>query len=332
MNVTLESWEHRLISLAQEAIKKRNVEVHLPDSSEHSLAQSYSVCARITSEYSRSFSLASSFLPFKKRMAVHALYAFCRTTDDIVDSGGADAAEKLETWREISLASNPPSHDPVALAWAHTRATYAISTRAAAQLIDGVARDLFQQRYDTFADLATYAYGVASTVGLMFMNIVGFDGQQAIPFAVRTGVALQLTNILRDVGEDWENGRCYLPQQELKAYGLSEKDIARGKVNDKWREFMKFQIERVRCLYQKGKPGIAMIAPEGRLALTAAVEFYSRILDDIEAHDYDVFNRRAHLSGWKKLRLLPGMYFRAYGAVNNQPVRAECCHEEGVLR
>jgi len=136
-------------------------------------------------------------------------------------------AANLAAWRERALAPHPPDDDPVALAWADTRACYRIPLRYAEQLIEGVAADLGAVRYATFDDLAAYCYGVASTVGLMSMHIIGFSGPEAIPYAVKLGVALQLTNILRDVAEDWRMGRLYLPLDELAAYGLGEGDIAR---------------------------------------------------------------------------------------------------------
>jgi phytoene synthase len=119
---------------------------------------------------------------------------------------------------------------------------------------------------------------------------------------------LQLTNILRDVGEDWRAGRLYLPQQELAEYGLAEADIAAGRIDDRWRSFMRFQIGRTRQLYAEAMPGIALLDSDGRFAIAAAADLYRRILDDIEIHDYDVFTRRAHLSAWDKLRRLPGIW------------------------
>jgi len=152
---------------------------------------------------------------------------------------------------------------------------------------------------------------VASTVGLMSMHIVGFKDQSAIPYAVKLGVALQLTNILRDVAEDWQNGRLYLPLHELKAFSLSEADIAAGTNDHRWKAFMAFQIRRARKLYDEALPGIALLDRRGRLAVAAAAELYRAILDDIEAHDYDVFTRRAHISKSQKLLRLPGIWFRA---------------------
>ena len=144
--------------------------------------------------------------------------------------------------------------------------------------IDGVARDLDQARYATFDDLTAYAYGVASTVGLMSMRIIGYRSAAAIPYAIKLGVALQLTNILRDVGEDWRAGRVYLPADELAAFGLSEEDVARGQVDDRWRDFMRFQIERNRRLYAEAWPGIELLNEDGRFAIAAAGDLYRRIL------------------------------------------------------
>jgi phytoene synthase len=145
----------------------------------------------------------------------------------------------------------------------------------------------------------------------MTMHIVGFNGEGALPYAVKLGVALQLTNILRDVREDWDASRVYLPQDELHAFGLTEDDLARGAVDDRWRDFMRFQIARNRRLYAEAQPGIALLDPDGRFAIGAAAGLYEAILDDIEAHDYDVFTRRARLTAWQKLRKLPGIWWRA---------------------
>lgn len=202
-----------------------------------------------------------------------------------------------------------PTNQPVALAWAEARSRFAIPRGYAQQLIEGVARDLVQTRYANFDQLAEYAYGVASTVGLMAMHITGYSSDRAIPYAVKLGVALQLTNILRDVAEDYRNGRLYLPQDELSAYNLSERDIEDGVVDDRWRAFMRFQVERTRRLYDEAQPGIALLDADGRFAIAAASTLYRAILDDIEAHDYNVFLRRAHLSLGGKLRRLPAIWW-----------------------
>jgi phytoene synthase len=252
--------------------------------------------------------LASRLLPAEKRRAVRALYAFCRVTDDIVDNNPETAVTELQQWRTYAFSHEPPVDNPVSVAWAETRARCYIPVRYAEQLVEGVARDLIQTRYDTFADLATYCYGVASTVGLMSMYIIGFSGPEAVPYAIKLGLALQMTNILRDVAEDWQRGRVYLPQDELAAFGLTEGDIADGRVTEKWRKFMRFQIERNRRLYEKAWPGIGMLNEDGRFAIAAAAGLYCAILEDIEQHDYDVFSRRAHIGTWGKLRRLPGLW------------------------
>jgi phytoene synthase len=184
-----------------------------------------------------------------------------------------------------------------------------VPVRYGEQLIDGVARDLTQSRYQTFEELAAYCYAVASTVGLMSMHVIGYAGAHAIPYAIKLGVALQLTNILRDVGEDWQAGRLYLPHEDLAQFGLQEEDIARGEVTDNWRAFMRYQIARNRLLYAEAAPGIALLDRDGRFAIGAAAGLYQGILQDIEAHDYDVFSRRAFVSKWGKLRRLPGIWW-----------------------
>ncbi len=307
-------WERILLGLAYEAWHSITPAPARPVRDESLLQRAYAHCQEVTAQHSRSFYLASGLLPAPKRQATRALYAFCRVTDDLVDRAEADAEAKLQVWRQHALTWRPPGDDLVAVAWADARARYHIPQRYAEQLIEGVARDLHQTRYETFEDLATYCYGVASTVGLMSMHITGFSGPEAIPYAVKLGVALQLTNILRDVGEDWRAGRVYLPQEDLARFGLSEADVAAGRVDERWRAFMRFQIIRNRRLYTEALPGLARLNRDGRLAIAAAAGLYSAILEDIERHDYDVFTRRAYVSGWDKVRRLPAIWWRSLTA------------------
>jgi len=305
------AWEQSLLMLATEARRPvSTADKRAITAGEEALARAYQHCEKLTADHSRSFYLSSSLLPPEKRRAMRALYAFCRVSDDIVDSPDGNRAARLRSWGAQALSPNPPAGDPVALAWADARARYAIPRRYAEQLLEGVGRDLAQNRYESFDQLAAYAYGVASTVGLMSMHITGFSGEEAIPYAIKLGVALQVTNILRDVGEDWLSGRIYLPVVELAAFELEEVDLARGQVTDNWRAFMAFQIKRNRRLYAESWPGIGLLHRDGRLAVAAAATFYQGILTDIEAHDYDVFSRRAHVSGWSKLRLMPGILWQ----------------------
>lgn len=276
----------------------------------HWLPEAYAVCERITRRHSATFHLAAGLLPTAKRRAVHALYAFCRCTDDIVDRLGAQAAEVLPLWQDAVLTSGEDARSLVALAWRDAANRHRVPRRYAQQLMAGVARDLECHRYATFAELATYCYAVASTVGLMAMHIIGFSGAEAVPRAIDLGVALQLTNILRDVGEDWKVGRLYLPQEELAAFDIDERAIAEGLTDSRWRAFMQFQIERARLLYAQSLPGIAHLDRTGRFAIAVAAELYRAILSDIERNGYDVFQRRAHVGTWGKLLRLPPIWLR----------------------
>jgi phytoene synthase len=309
MAVHSNTWESSLLSLALEALESP-MQAAYPIHNQALLQQAYDECEAITAVHSRSFYLSYSLLPAEKKKAVRALYAFCRITDDIVDRPDGDVQESLWRWRQQAFAPNPSRQNLVAVAWADTRTHFHVPIRYAEQLIDGVTRDLTQTRYQTFADLATYCYGVASTVGLMSMHITGFASQEALPYAIKLGLALQLTNILRDVAEDWQRGRVYLPQDELAAFGITESHLAAGVVTERWRQFMSFQIERNQRLYAEAWPGIEMLHKDGRFAIAAAAEFYRAILDDIEAHDHDVFNRRAYIGTWGKLRRLPLLWWR----------------------
>lgn len=305
-------WEYRLLSWAQEAFASPATLVPVEAGAEI-LDHAYGYCARVTRTHSRTFFQASGLLPPEKRRSVRALYAFCRATDDLIDEthGAAHAQQVLAGWHARLDHPHPAAHDPVPLAWADAQARHGIPRGYAEQLIAGVARDLTQKRYASFPELAEYCYGAASTVGLMSMHIVGFKSLDALPYAVKLGVALQLTNILRDIGEDWQTGRLYLPLDELAGFGLSEANIAAGRVDDRWRAFMRFQIERVRRLYDEAMPGIALLDADGRFAIAAAATLYRAILNDIEAHDYDVFHRRAHVASWDKLRRLPGIWWQS---------------------
>lgn len=310
MTVNVYDWEKPLLSLADQGNGRGKPALNGHTYDEELLHWAYAYCGRVTSLHSRSFYMASRLLPSEKRNAARALYSFCRTTDDIVDHPTGDVGERLAGWKQRVLHWDHDSHDLVPLAWAHTSLRYNIPQTYAEQLIEGVARDLHQSRYQTFAELTEYCYGVASTVGLMSMHIIGFSDKDAIPYAIRLGVALQLTNILRDIAEDWQRGRLYLPLDELAAFGLGEQDIARGVVTARWRAFMRFQIERTRQLYSDAWPGLLLLAADGRVAIAAAADFYAAILNDIEANDYDIFGRRAYVSGWGKMRRVPGLYWR----------------------
>lgn len=305
-------WAHKLMDLAGDMPHPSTYPVFSYWAGDAALQSAYSLCEQVAKYHSKSFYMASSFLPIEKRSAIRALYAFCRTIDDIVDEGQVVGREaELDYWRGVAQGvRHPRPDDLIAQAWADIRLRFHIPSRYALQLIDGVSRDLTQNRYKTFDELATYCYGVASTVGLMSMYIVGFRSNEALPYAIYLGVALQMTNILRDFGEDFHNGRIYLPQAELESYGITAADLAAGRVNNQWRDFMKFQIQRIRGLYAESDKGIRFLERDGQIAIGAASNFYQGILDAIEANDYNVFTKRASLGSLDKIRRLPGLLLR----------------------
>jgi 15-cis-phytoene synthase len=309
--VQLHHWEYQLLTWAEEALRTSTLHSYF-STDKSTLEEAYQQCDAITRHYSRTFSMASGLLPTEKRRAARALYAFCRITDNIVDNSQPEAQRlsRLEEWRKTVSDPELAEAHPVALAWLDTQRRFQIPSGYAEQLIDGVARDLTQRRYATFGDLAGYAYGVASTVGLMAMHIVGFKSAEALPYAVKLGVALQLTNILRDIGEDWQNGRLYLPQDELDRFGVTEHEISSHQVTPQWRELMQFQIERNRRLYQESWEGIQLLDSDGRMAIGAAAGLYRAILRNIEHHDFDVFSHRARVSTWGKLARLPLIWWQ----------------------
>lgn len=305
------NWENQLLALAGNIPHPQTRPFFSYWAGDASLRTAYKQAEGITARHSKSFYYASGLLPEEKRSAVRALYAFCRTVDDIVD-GSADYERevRLDYWRAVVETASFEEDDLVAAAWADTLSRYHIPRHYALQLIDGVARDLFQIRYQTFEELATYCYGVASTVGLMSMYIVGFRDSSAVPYAIKLGVALQMTNILRDVGEDYRSGRLYLPRDELAFYGIHESDVAEARITDNWRQFMQFQIDRTRLLYAESWAGVKMLEREGQLAIGAASVFYQGILDEIEKNDYDVFTRRASLSTLAKASRIPAVWLK----------------------
>jgi phytoene synthase len=298
--------------------------VMTPELPDPALAPAYAACRAIIQAYSRSFYLSARLLPAPKCTAVLALYAFCRQSDNIVDDAAArgippaTAAAALDAWAAQTRSLAPTAGDPVVQAWADVRRRFAIPQALADELLAGVRMDLWHSRYATWGDLWIYCYRVASTVGLMSTYITGAVDRAAINYAIRLGVALQLTNILRDVGEDARVGRIYLPLEDLARFGVAPRDLLAGRMGDGFRALMRFQVARARRLYDAAWPGIALLAPDSRLGVATAATVYRGILDKIEAADYDVFSRRAHLSGGEKLSLLPGVWWRVRGMRNEQ--------------
>jgi phytoene synthase len=278
----------------------------------YSLREAYAHCVAVTRVSSASFYFSTQLLPPEKRLAIRALYAFCRTSDDIVDMHGPNAARSLANWVAQVYAPAAPADNPVLLAWNDTAARYGVPRALTDELLAGIAMDLTVNRYATFDELRLYCYRVASVVGLISMQITGHEAGAA-PYAEQLGVALQLTNILRDIGEDARRGRVYLPLEDLARFGLTDADILAGRVDERFRALMRFEIARAQRLYQASWPGIALLSTDGRLAIGAAAEVYRGILGAIVANDFDVFGRRAYVPLAEKLLILWRVWRRVRG-------------------
>ncbi len=279
-----------------------------------SLEAAYQQAEAVTREYSKSFYLASSLLPKSQRQAIRALYGFCRATDNIVDDPQHEAYINLDWWREeVNRPWAQQSRD-VLMAWAHTRERYHVPQIYGDELIEGCEMDLMRVRYQTFAELERYCYCVASTVGLMAMHILGtttgIEYEDAKPYAIKLGIALQLTNILRDVGEDAHRGRIYLPLEDLQRFRVSEEDILHGKLDERTIRLLQFEIERAYHLYEEAWPGIGFLAEKARFAVAVAADVYRGILEKISSNGYNVFTKRAFLTRSEKLRRLPSIWVR----------------------
>jgi phytoene synthase len=265
---------------------------------------------QIIRAHSKTFFFATALLPQRSRRAIRSLYAFCRTSDDLVDCDTTTQAD-LAAWRaEVALPASR-QHNPLLYSWAQVREEYGIDRRYESELLSGIQMDLNFKPYRTWEELSQYCYHVASTVGLLSIPIIGTARgatfAQAAPFAIQLGIALQLTNILRDIGEDARRGRVYLPLEDLERFGLTINDIHNSVYDERFIALMKFEIQRARELYSAALPGIALLNPAARPAVGAAALFYRAILAEIERMDYSVYRRRAHTSIWKKIRMLPGV-------------------------
>ncbi len=260
------------------------------------LRAAYATCREITRTASKTFYLASLFLGPDKRRAVWAIYAFCRTADDLVDRISPPAERLLALDRlehRFRAATAGRADDPIFIAYADAARRFGIPAEPALALLRGARMDVTIRRYATYDELCEYCYLVASTVGLLVSPILGYACAEALDYGVMLGRAMQLTNILRDVGEDALMGRIYLPAEDLERFGYAEGHVFEQVVDERFVALMRFQIERVRTLYAQAEPGIAMLAPESRYTVRLALSLYRRILNAIELNGYDVFRRRA---------------------------------------
>jgi len=256
------------------------------------------LCRDVARDHSKTFYLSSLFLAPPKRRAIWAVYAYCRTADDLVDRSNGltnrlDALDEHE--QKLIAAVRGEADEPIFIALADAMARFAIPAESARDLLRGARMDLTVSRYETFADLLGYCDLVASTVGLLTAPVLGYERPEALEYGVTLGRAMQMTNILRDVGEDARMGRIYLPLEDLRRFGYAEDGIFAGTIDDAWVALMRFQIQRVRELYAAAEPGIALLAPDARYTVRLALDLYRKILDAIEANGYDTFTKRAYV-------------------------------------
>ncbi|EEE40854.1 phytoene synthase [Prochlorococcus marinus] len=286
------------------------------------LDQAYEICRKETQQWAKTFYLGTLLLPKEKRKAIWAIYVWCRRTDEIMDSVEASTKSKdelsdnLDEWEENTknvFKGNIKSElDSVLL---DTIEKYPQSIQPYLDMIDGQRMDLNKFRYKDFDELKLYCYRVAGTVGLMTQNVMGIDSAyttapwSAMPdpseAAIALGIANQLTNILRDVGEDRHRGRIYLPQEDIEKYNYSEEELLKGKINKQWKALMNFQLTRAREWFQKSEDGIKWLSSDARWPVWTSLRLYRGILDSIERLDYDVFNNRAFVKNSVKALEIP---------------------------
>jgi len=263
---------------------------------------------RITKYYAKTFYFASRLLPKDKRIASYSIYAICRLSDESVDSLSPEPKinnlERIQ--KNIALAfSNEILKDPLLLAFRQTINKYQIPKEYFDELIQGMYMDLNKARYSNFEELYLYCYRVAGVIGLIMLEIFGYDNESAKIYATDLGIAMQLTNILRDINEDLKRNRIYLPQDELTKYSITEKMLKNQELNSNFKSLIQFQIQRTRGYYSKSQSGIKLIKNKrSRLVILCMKEMYAAILDDIEKSGYDIFTKRAHLSLWGKIKTL----------------------------
>ncbi|KAG4128221.1 hypothetical protein ERO13_D09G007800v2 [Gossypium hirsutum] len=284
------------------------------------LNEAYGRCGEVCAEYAKTFYLGTLLMTPERRRAVWAIYVWCRRTDELVDGPNAShiTPRALDRWekRLDDLFEGRP-YDMLDAALSDTVSKYPVDIQPFKDMIEGMRLDLRKSRYMNFDELYLYCYYVAGTVGLMSVPVMGIAPESKASVesvynaALALGIANQLTNILRDVGEDARRGRIYLPQDELAQFGLSDDDIFRGQVTDKWRNFMKDQIKRARMFFDEAEKGVSELNAASRWPVWASLLLYRQILDVIEENDYNNFSKRAYVGKVKKFASLPVAYGRA---------------------
>jgi phytoene synthase len=286
----------------------------------------YEICRQVTAQYAKTFYLGTLLMPRAKRRAIWAIYLWCRRTDELVD--GPQAAqttpETLDQWEQhLELIFSGQPLDDADVALVDTIQRFPLDIQPFRDMIAGQRMDLYRSRYETFEELSLYCYRVAGTVGLMSSAVLGVETSGGktpwqpdavyIPQeeAIALGMANQLTNILRDVGEDAQRGRIYLPLEDLARFHYTEADLLQGVNDERWQALMKFEIQRARAYFEAAERGIRALNRDSRWPVWTALMLYQGILDVIEANNYNVFNRRAYVPTPKKMLYLPVAWLRA---------------------
>ena len=279
------------------------------------LRASYAECKRLNSLHGKTYYLATLLLPPAKRPHVHALYGFARYADEIVDDlaselSDAQKAEHLRTWGQSVLADIRAgrSHDHIGRALVDTVQRFSIPIEYFEAFLHSMEMDLTVTEYQTFDDLMEYVYGSASVIGLEMLPILGSLSPESAIAAEKLGTAFQLANFIRDVGEDLERGRIYLPLDELESFGVSKSMLMSRKLTPEIIAALKFQIARVRSLQSESESGILQLEASSRACIEAASELYCGIVEEVEKIGYDIFNHRAKTSTWRRIKVaLPAL-------------------------
>jgi phytoene synthase len=289
--------------------------------SDPELAKSYAECKRLNAQHGKTYYLATLLLPPAKRPFVHALYGFARYADEIVDDlastlSDAQKAEALEKWGSSVIADikSGKSHDHIGAALVDTVKRFDIPISYFEAFLKSMQMDLIITQYQSYEDLMEYVYGSAAVIGLQMLPILGTLSDEAYVAAEKLGVAFQLANFIRDVGEDLDRGRVYLPLQELARHGVTRQMLEERSLTPEIKSALKEQIARVRQLQAEASSGIKLLSPESRACIEAASELYCGIVDEVEKIDYEIFKKRAKTSTWRRVKVALPAYLRAIKA------------------
>lgn len=282
------------------------------------LRKSYAECKRLNAQHGKTYYLATLLLPPAKRPFVHALYGFARYADEIVDDlnstlSDEEKARVLKNWGDQVLADikTGKSHDHIGAALVDTVNRFEIPLSYFEAFLKSMTMDLTITEYHAYEDLLEYVYGSAAVIGLQMVPILGVLNPDAYAAAEKLGIAFQLANFIRDVGEDLERGRVYLPITELQASGVTRQMLEDRVLTPQIKAALQFQIARVRQLQKEATPGIAMLSPESRACIEAASELYCGIVDEVEKINYEIFTKRAKTSTWRRVKVALPAFVRA---------------------